>query len=227
MYDKPTNQDLERCFLPEHGGSKGNRTRRESPICSQGKLNSEYRMKRTTKKIVLVTVLAVPMLLVFADEFPALRFRGDGQFSGGPVFGYWIRLESIPFARPGEYTFHFRGMPREEMSLQLYTQGEYDRSALTNLNTQLETILYDQRGQVVCQGAGVVPKEGEPCDECKIPTEKEIEARRQREWVLMSGPNEAAYYHVNCLNIQMKRSESYTLKLVSDCLKPSGRSESK
>jgi hypothetical protein len=96
-------------------------------------------MKRTTKKIVLVTVLAVPMLLVFADEYPALRFRGDGQISGGPVFGYWIRLESIPFARPGEYTFHFRGMPREEMSLQLYTQGEYDRSALTNLNTQHST----------------------------------------------------------------------------------------
>jgi hypothetical protein len=47
------------------------------------------------KRLVLIAVLAVPLLLVFADEYPALRFRGDGRFSGGPVFGYWIRLEPI------------------------------------------------------------------------------------------------------------------------------------
>jgi hypothetical protein len=170
-------------------------------------------MKLTTKKVALITILALPLLLVFADEYPALRFRGDGQFSGGPVFGYWIRLKAIPFGHAGEYSFHFRGMPNEEMSLQLYTDGEYDRSALTNLSTQLEAVLTDQKGRVVCAGAGVVPKEGEPCDDCKIPTDKEIEARRQKEWVLMSGPNEAAYYHVNCLNMRLKPSDSYTLKL--------------
>ena len=170
-------------------------------------------MKPTTKKEVLITILALPLLLVFADEYPALRFRGDGRFSGGPVFGYWIRLEAIPFGRAGEYTFHFRGMPKEEMSLQLYTDGESGRSALTNLSTQLEAVLTDQKGRVVCAYTGVVPKEGEPCDDCKIPTDKEIEARRQKEWILMSGPNEAAYYHVNCLNMRLKPSDSYTLKL--------------
>jgi len=170
-------------------------------------------MKPTTKKVVLITVLALPLLLVFADEYPALRFRGDGQFSGGPVFGYWIRLKAIPFAQAGEYTFHFRGMPNEEMSLQLYTDGESGRPALTNLSTRLEAVLSDQKGRVVCAGAGVVPKEGEPCDDCKIPTDKEIEARRQKEWILMSGPNVAAYYHVNCLNARLKPSDLYTLKL--------------
>ena len=65
----------------------------------------------------------------------------------------------------------------------------------------------------VCQGAGVVPKESEPCDDCKIPTDKEIEAREQKEWILMSGPNEAAYYHVNCLKKRLNPSDSYTLKL--------------
>jgi hypothetical protein len=170
-------------------------------------------MKPTTKKVLLIAVLALPLLLVFADEYPALRFRGDGQFSGGPVFGYWIRLKPIPFGQVGEYTFHFRGMPDEEMSLQLYSDGESARPALTNLTTQLEAILSDQKGRVVCHGTGVVPKEGEPCDDCKIPTDKEIEARRQKEWILMSGPNEAAYYHVNCLNMRLKPSDSYTLKL--------------
>jgi hypothetical protein len=105
------------------------------------------------------------------------------------------------------------------MSLQLYTDGENGRSALTNLSTQLEAVLTDQKGRVVCAGAGVVPEESDPCDDCKsptdnkVPTDKEIEARRQEEWILMSGPNEAAYYHVNCLNLRLKPSDSYTLKL--------------
>jgi hypothetical protein len=170
-------------------------------------------MKPTTKKVFLIAVLAFPLFLVFADEYPALRFRGDGKFSGGPVFGYWVRLKPIPFGQVGEYTFHFRGMPDEEMSLQLYTDGESRRSALTNLTTQLEAVLSDQKGRVVCQGAGVVPKESEPCDDCKIPTDKEIEAREQKEWILMSGPNEAAYYHVDCLKKRLNPSDSYTLKL--------------
>lgn len=71
-------------------------------------------MKPTTKKVVLITVVALPLLLVFADEYPALRFRGDGQFSGGPVFGYWIRLKAIPFAQAGEYTFHSEACPTKK-----------------------------------------------------------------------------------------------------------------
>jgi hypothetical protein len=83
---------------------------------------------------------------------------------------------------------------------------------LTNLSTQLEALLVDQSGRVVCHGAGVVPKEGGPCQDCKVWTDEEIAARRQKEWVLMSGP-EDAYYHVNCLNMKLKPSESYTLTL--------------
>ena len=172
-------------------------------------------MKLTTKKVVLITILAVPLLLVFADEYPALRFRGDGQFSGGPVFGYWIRLKAIPFGQAGDYSFHFRGMPNEEMSLQLYAEGKTheNRSELTNLSTQLEALLVDQRGRVVCHGAGVVPKEGGLCQDCKVWTDEEIAAREQREWVLMSGPHEAAYWHVNCLRLRLNPSDSYTLTL--------------
>ena len=119
----------------------------------------------------MIAILALPLLLVFADEYPALRFRGDGQFSGGPVFGYWIRLKAIPFGQAGEYSFHFRGMPNEEMSpLQLYAEGKTheNRSELTNLSTQLEGLLVDQSGRVVCHGAGVVPKERGPFQDSKV-----------------------------------------------------------
>ena len=179
-------------------------------------------MKLSSKKVVLAVVFAVPLLLLFVDEYPALRFRGDGHFSGGPVFGYWIRLRPIPFHRGGEYVFHLRGMPNEEMSLQLYAEGKTgdNRSELTNLNTQLEALLVDQNGRVVCRAAGIVPKENEPCDDCKIPTDEEIAARFQREWVLMSSPDETAYWHANCLRMRLKPSDSYTLTLRIQAVDP-------
>ena len=167
-------------------------------------------MKRSTK--VLIVLAGVIALLCFADEYPALRFRGDGRFSGGPVFGYSIRLRPIPFYQAGEHVFHFRGMPNEEMSLQLYAEGKSDdnRKELTNLNTNIEATLVDQNRRVVCQASGVVPKESDPCDckdDCKVWTDAEIEARRQKEWVLMSG-GDAAYWHSNCVFVRLKKSDS-------------------
>lgn len=166
-----------------------------------------------------MTVVGAVALLWLADVYPALRFRGDARFSGGPVFGYWIHTRPIPFDRPGEYIFHFRGMPNEEMSLQLYAEGKggENRSELTNLSTQLEALLVNQSGRVMCHAAGIVPIEmDEPCDDSKpskVSTDEEIRARGQNEWVLMSGPNEAAYWHENCLRVHLKPPESYTLTL--------------
>lgn len=53
-------------------------------------------------------------------------------------------------------------MPNEERSFQLYAVGKTheNRSELTNLSAQLEAVLVDQGGGVVCHGTGVVPKEG-------------------------------------------------------------------
>lgn len=47
-------------------------------------------MKPMIKKVVLIAIVTVPLLLFFPDEYPAVRFRGDWQFSGGPVSGYRI-----------------------------------------------------------------------------------------------------------------------------------------
>ena len=82
----------------------------------------------------------------------------------------------------------------QSLSLQLYTQGEYDRSALTTSTPR------SQRGRTLRRVQDPGQKRRSK------PGDKEI-------WELMSGTNEAAYYHVNCLNIQMKPSDSYTLKL--------------
>ena len=151
-----------------------------------------------TKKIILTVALSIVALLWFADEYPHLRFHGDGKFSGGPVFGYYIKMRPIPFSQAGECIFHFRGIPDEEMSLQLYAGGKtYDnRDELIHLSTTLEAILVDQSGHIVCHGSGT-PGDGQ----------------NERIWVLMSSGSEAAFWHWHCVQMPLKPNVSYTLTL--------------
>jgi hypothetical protein len=109
-----------------------------------------------TKKVLLTLALSTIALLWIADEYPILRFHGDAKFTGGPVFGYQIKMRPIPFNQAGEYVFHFRGIPNEEMSLQLYVEGKTgeDREELTHLGTTLDALLVDQNGRTVCHGSG-------------------------------------------------------------------------
>src|SRR5713226_8513672 len=156
-------------------------------------------MKLSTKKVVLVTVVSAIALLWFADEYPALRFRGDGKFTGGPVFGYWIRLRPIPFYQAGEYVFHFRGLPNEELSFILYTDGKTDKdeSELKHLETILGANLVDQHGNVICAASGKPLKEG----------------NNANGWVLQIRGDEVAYWHWNCVHMPLKPSTSYALTL--------------
>ncbi len=154
-------------------------------------------MNSRTRTTLLVLICAVILLLI-ADEYPALRFRGEGRFSGGPVFGYSIQMRKIPFYQAGEYVFHLRGLPNEEMSLQLYAEGKTDnnREELTHLDTILDALLVDQNGRTVCQATGM-PRDGQ----------------NERIWVVMSSGFEAAFWHWNCVHMLLKSSDSYTLTL--------------
>ena len=154
-------------------------------------------MKLSSKRAVLTAVFAVLLLLFVADEYPALRFRGDGHFSGGPVFGYSIRLRPIPFYQSGEYVLHLQGMPSQEWSLWLHAEGtSHDdlselASILTHLNTQVEALLSDQDGRVMCRARAIeAPFKG---------------------WGKVG--TEAIYWHENCCRIRLKPADAYTLKL--------------
>jgi hypothetical protein len=155
-------------------------------------------MKFSAKKIVLLAAIAVVVLLVLADEYPALRFRGDAKFSGGPVFGYEIRLRRIPFYEAAEYVFHFRGLPNEKMSLSLYAEGQTNRNLpeLVSLETSLEARLVDQDGRVVCHAENV-PRDGKS---------------EHIWWVVVANGDLATFWH-NCVQMRLKPSTSYTLTL--------------
>jgi hypothetical protein len=162
------------------------------------------------KKIILSAVLSAVAVLWIADEYPFLRFHGDAMFSGGPVFGYEIKMRPIPFDQAGAYVFHFRGMPNEEMSLLLYTQGKKfiyagdyghppdDGYELTHLKTAIEANLVDSQGRTTCNATG-------------LPLHGDLNGNPNG-WILQGG-DPAAYYHANCLRVALKPSEFYTLTI--------------
>ena len=154
--------------------------------------------------MTLALVVAIVLMLWLADEFPALRFRGDASFSGGPVFGYSIKMRRIPFYRPGEYVYHLRGLPNEEMSLQLYAEGKSfaNEAEITRIGTNIEASLADQAGRTVCQASGSP----------RIGAGKRDDAN-PRGWITMLSPAQAAYWNGNCLRMPLKPSESYTLTI--------------
>jgi hypothetical protein len=162
-------------------------------------------MKPSRKRIAVVVL----GLLFLADEYPLLRFRGDGRFSGGPVFGYWIRMRRIPLYNTGEYVFHFRGAPNEEMSLQLYAEGKglADEAEIAHLKTNIQASLTDQNGRTICAAQGSPFMRG---------------GRDGSEgWVTMLGPDEAAYWNGTCLRMRLKSSDSYILKIQLRDIDPS------
>lgn len=155
-------------------------------------------MKAAAKRNTLLAIAVVIALLWVADEYPAMRFRGDARFSGGPVFGYSIKMQPIPFNKAGKYVYHFRGLPKEEFSLQLYAEGKTykDREELTHLDTTIDALLVDNNGSAVCRATGM-PRDGQ----------------NEHIWVVMSSGSEAAFWHWNCVHMPLKPSESYSLTL--------------
>ncbi|HEY6387037.1 MAG TPA: hypothetical protein VIX91_15280 [Candidatus Acidoferrum sp.] len=155
-------------------------------------------MKLSRKKAALIAVIAVIGLLWAADEYPALRFRGDGKISGGPILGYQIEFRKIPFYEPGEYAFHFRRAPREELILELHTEGKGSNDeAELRVKTIIEASIVDQAGRSLCRASG------QPLEHGQNPNG----------WVLMLAGNDAAYWHWNCEWVQYEPSDSYTLTL--------------
>ena len=151
-------------------------------------------MKPSTGKKILITTAAVIALLWAADEYPAMRFRGDGRFSGGPVWGYQIEFKEIPFYVPGEYVFRFRGVPHEDLVLELHAKGNEPD---LRVKTVIEAAIVDQKGQAVCQANGPPLEHGQ----------------NPNGWVVMQRGDESAYWHWSCAWVGFQPSNSYTMTL--------------
>jgi hypothetical protein len=155
-------------------------------------------MKLSAMKASLIVAASAFALLWFANEYPALRFRGDGKISGGPIFGYQVEFQKIHFYQTGEYSYRFRGVPHEEFVLELHAEGKGDdNDAELRVKTIIEAAIVDQKGRSICQASGPPLEHGQ----------------NPNGWVLMLGGDEAAYWHWNCAWVQFHPVDSYTLTL--------------
>lgn len=154
-------------------------------------------MKWSVGRRVSVCLIAVVALLWAADEYPAMRFRGDGRFSGGPVWGYQIEFKKIPFYVPGEYLSRFRGVPHEDLVLELHAKGKSGNEADLRVKTVIEAAILDQKGHAVCEASGPPLEHGQ----------------NPNGWVVMQRGDESAYWHWNCAFVGFQPSNSYTMTL--------------
>ncbi len=107
--------------------------------------------------------------------------------------------QSFPLDQPGEHVFHFRQARTGEMTLMLKVEGksgEPDRVRLTHSRSVIEATLLNHAGRTVCYALGS-PKDGVGADG----------------WVLTTSGAQAAFWHRNCAEIKLKRSEPYTLEV--------------
>jgi hypothetical protein len=155
------------------------------------------------KKLLLTVVIAILVLLALDAWSPwvSLRYHGDGKFADRGFFSYpryLVTFSDIQLSQTGEYHFHFRGLPNEEMTLMLYVKDTIFPHAdsyvpLTNLKVNIEAVLTDDKGHLACRA------EGSPA-----PTNGE------ENWVLAFG-GETAYWHHRCNFVQVYPGRAYDL----------------
>ncbi len=108
------------------------------------------------KKLPLTVAIAALAMLALGAWSPwvPLRYHGDGKFSDRGLFSYpryLVTFSDIQLSQTGEYHFHFRGLPSEEMTLMLYVKNvrvdtRADSAPLTNLQVNIEALLTDEKG---------------------------------------------------------------------------------
>ncbi len=155
------------------------------------------------KKLILTVTLGILALLILSVWSPwnSFRYHGDGKFSDGGFFSYpryVVTFADIPLYETSEHTFHFRGLPNEEMALILFVKDrsvdtDADRRPLEQLKTRIEATLTEDRGKEVCHGSGQ-PGSG----------------NADGMWVLMSG-GESGYWHWQCNHVPVHSNRAYTL----------------
>ena len=119
-------------------------------------------LKRSAKWVAVLIVLA--FALWWFSSYRISEYRGDGQIRDSGVWTYLryhVELGKIPFYENGVHQFRLVGLPSEEMTLELVVDGksDKDRPELARLKTNIEAILRDDLGKVVCN-AGGVPSDG-------------------------------------------------------------------
>src|SRR6267378_8359870 len=115
-------------------------------------------MSTPTRRTSLVLAIVGVGLLALCVPWAKFLYHGDGSFSDLTVLHrprYLIRFNEIPIFRTGNYQYHFRGLPHDELTLVLSVHGKsrWADEELKRLQTVIEAVLLDSHGTDVCKSS--------------------------------------------------------------------------
>ncbi len=158
---------------------------------------SDPQNQRAPFRFVFVAIALGLIACWYLLSYHSRAFHEAGAIRDSGVFSYpryHVELDQIPFSEGGEHRFAFTGAPSEEMWLQFDVVGKTARDAqiLERLTTQLDVLLSDDQGKVLCAASGTPAT---------------------RAWILTYSADYAGFYSLSCTNLQINRRSSYILRV--------------
>jgi hypothetical protein len=116
---------------------------------------------------------------------------------------YLIRFNEIPVFQTGNYQYHFRGLPHEELTLVLHVERKppLRDEELKSLQTVIEAVLLDSHGADVCKSSRLRSH--------TLPALNDQDGV----WVLSGTTQGPMFWHWQCHNFQAHPRESYELTI--------------
>jgi len=167
-------------------------------------------MSTPTRRTSLVLAIVGVGLLALCVPWAKFLYHGDGSFSDLTVLHrprYLIRFNEIPIFRTGNYQYHFRGLPHDELTLVLSVHGKsrWADEELKSLQTVIEAVLLDSHGTDVCKSS-------------RLPTLNDQDSV----WVLSGNAQGSMFWHWQCHNFQAHLRETYELTIRATRADPHG-----
>jgi hypothetical protein len=172
-------------------------------------------MSKSTRRTLLVLAIVGVALIALCEPWAKFLYHGDGIFSDSTLLNrprYVIRFNEIPIFQTGKYQYHFRGLPREELTLVLHVNGKPPRpeEELRNLQTVIEAVLLDSHGIDVCKSSRLRSR--------TLPALNDPDSV----WVLSGNVQGSMFWYGQCQNFQAYPRESYELTIGVTRADPNG-----
>jgi hypothetical protein len=172
-------------------------------------------MSKSIRRALLVLAILGVALIALCEPWAKFLYHGDGIFSDSTVLNrprYAIRFNEIPIFQTGKYQYHFRGLPREELTLVLRVNGKPPRpeEELRSLHTVIEAVLLDSHGTDVCKSSRLRSR--------TLPALNDPDSV----WVLSGNARGPMFWHWQCHDFQARSRESYELTIRVTRADPNG-----
>lgn len=152
---------------------------------------------------VLVGAAMVVFAVFWARRYHVSEFRGGQEIRDSGTFTYpryHVQIGSVPLWEAGEHPFAVRGLPPGPLDLkfEVVDGASTQRDQLASLSTNLEVTITDGSGSTMCEANGRLSN---------------AKTRGEDGWALASSVSQMTFWNPRCLNIPVKRSTPYAIKV--------------